>query len=128
MKTLTTCFFCLLFFCLLAGCSSDRSADLAPLDTAIFKEDKYACNGSRLAQKENLDQIKSKLVGMRDTEISNTLGGADYTELYDRGQRYYVYAIEPGIKCKNNQSPDYLRLKVRINSLGFVSEASYENR
>lgn len=54
-------------------------------------------------------------------EIKKLLGKPDEQELYNRGQRFYIYFIEPGPKCDTPTGNPQVLL-VRFSAVGIANE------
>jgi hypothetical protein len=97
------------------------------LDVAAWKDDKNGCKGNRMAQKENIETVFRELEQKREAEIMQLLGNPDYQDLFERGQKYYVYRMESNKAC-GTEREDYLRLRIRFNALGKVNEVNFSRQ
>lgn len=71
---------------------------------------------------------KSELLGNGQTQIKEWLGNPDQHQLYKRNQKFFIYYLEPGPSCKNNDPKNqYNRLEIRFNALGKVNEITVYN-
>lgn len=80
-----------------------------------------------MAQKQNMEAIFAELMHQREAEILQLLGSPDYQDLFQRGQKYYVYRVESNPSCGTN-NPNYLRLRIRFDALGRVNEIQFSQQ
>ena len=93
-----------------------------------WRADALACKDERKKLLQEFEKIKNNLRGISEKELQKLLGKPEATSLTDQSERMYIYYIEPGIQCE--QKTRYSgsnKLLVRISSLGWVTEFSYEN-
>ncbi|MBB6610102.1 hypothetical protein H7F15_03545 [Pontibacter sp. Tf4] len=111
--------------CLLTvACSTPES--LKGFDSDSWKADKNACKGERGNLTPEFEKIRKELYGKKEYVVRNVLGKPDKEDLLKRSQRIYYYYLEPGSQCTDATTlSDAFRAEVRINSLGKVSEITY---
>lgn len=117
----------LLSLLLLCCFSCSEKKTLPGFDSQAWKNDPRACKAVRLQLLPELQKVRLQLIGLKERELVGILGRPDAEQLFERSQKYYFYYIEPGSQCEvKNQLSDANRLKVRFNSLNYVSEATFE--
>jgi hypothetical protein len=115
-----------LFLIMLQSCYTPES--LRSFDSETWKADRYACDGKREKLIPEFEKIRKELYGKKEYIIRNLLGKPDKENLLERSQRIYYYYLEPGTQCQDPQTlSDVTRAEVRINSLGKVSEITYNH-
>jgi hypothetical protein len=112
-----------LLLVLLLSCSSAPTLD--NFDATLWKSDQYGCQGHRVKIYSSLKAQKSKLFGLDEMEIVETLGNPDKNELSKRNQKFYYYFLEPSEKCES-PSISAKRLVLRFNAVGLVKEVNEE--
>jgi hypothetical protein len=118
-KFLLVSCFSLLF---LSTCSSP-SEDFN-FDSDTWKKDLNGCQGQRLKQQKQVEDMRLDLVGLKEYKIRQLLGKPDLEELMERSQKIYIYFIAPGPKCQAQAAPKKVALTVRLDALGNVREAN----
>ncbi len=97
-------------------------------DSEAWKTDALACKNERNSLLPGLDSMKEQLRGVSEKDLQKLLGKPEATSLTDQSERIYIYYIEPGSQCQqNNGLSEANKLMVRISSLGWVTELNYEN-
>ena len=115
-----------LLFLMFQSCQTPES--LRGFDSDTWKADRYACNGEREKLIPAFEKIRKELYGKKEYIVRNVLGKPDKENLLERSQRIYYYYLEPGSQCQDPQTlSDVIRAEVRINSLGKVSEITYNH-
>ncbi len=116
-------FLLLLLLLFSIGCNRKKKKNdrLQQLESALWINDKNGCNGERLRMKNQLLSLKHNMRGFKASKIESYLGKPDAQELYNRGQRYYIYFMEPGPKCDNAKEKP-LALFVRFSAVGIATE------
>ena len=106
-----------------SGCSrkKKKANRLEKLETEVWINDKNGCTGDRMEMKNQLLALKHNMRGMKFGDIESYLGKPDGQELYNRNQKYYIYYIEPGPKCKNAIESTQA-LFVRFSAVGIANE------
>lgn len=110
-------------FCLL-GCGKGAPS-LDNFDSSVWKSDRYACRGERSRLYASLSLQKSKLLGLNEMEVVETLGKPDQNELSKRNQKFYYYFLSASTKCAS-PDPKARRLVLRFNATGLVKEVGEE--
>ncbi|WP_181305377.1 hypothetical protein [Rufibacter sp. XAAS-G3-1] len=127
-KTMTT-FLCCFFFVASFSCSS--SENNLGLDSKAWKNDLNGCKGERLKLRSQVEELRLKLVGLKEWNIRKLLGKPDAEELMERSQKIYIYYITPGPKCAaapaGQTSSITEALTVRMDALGTVREVNIFN-
>lgn len=112
--------------CTLLACGTPES--LKGFDSETWKADRNACNGQRTNLTSEFEKIRKELYGKKEYLVRNLLGKPDKEDLLARSQRIYYYYLVPGEQCKDSSVlTDALRAEIRINSLGKVSEITYNH-
>lgn len=115
-----------LFICItLLSCR--EATRLEGFDSEKWKSDRYACKGIRSEMQPAVDSIRRQFYGLEEKDVSDILGKADSEQLMARGQRQFLYYLEPGSQCEQTgrRLSEANRLEIRFNSLNKVSEVSY---
>ncbi len=124
-KTVHKVFLVLFLFLIFTqtGCSlkKKKTTRLQNFDSELWIQDKNGCSGDRNKLKDNLLALKHNMRGLKTNDIESYLGKPDAQELYDRGQRYYIYFIEPGPKCDSAKNKPQA-LFVRFSAIGVANE------
>lgn len=108
----------------ITSCTTPES--LQNFDSETWKEDRYGCGGKRGELADDFEEIRKELYGKKEYVLRNLLGKPDSEELLERSQRIYFYFLEPGTHCTDRSAlSEAKRVEVRINSLGKVSEITY---
>lgn len=111
---------------LLFACGTPES--LQGFDSDTWKADKNACKGDREKLTQEFEKIRKELYGKKEYVVRNVLGKPDKENLLERSQRIYYYYLEAGDQCQDaSLLSDANRAEVRINSLGKVSEVTYNH-
>jgi hypothetical protein len=110
--------------CLL-GCT--QTPDIPGFDEAAFRQDTGGCEGIRNEMKEQTFAIEDELKGLSQRQVMNVLGRPDRQELASRGQKSFVYYIEPSSDCEQNHTTAPLTMYVRFSALDAVTEISFEH-
>jgi len=108
---------------LLGNCTNRKKKirKLENFDSELWIADKNGCEGIRMKLKDQLLASKHFMRGLRSEQIQEYLGKPDAQELYSRSQRYYIYFLQPGPKCKNpSENPQ--ALFVRFSAVGIANE------
>lgn len=114
----------LLVLPLLLGCS--EPARIPGFDSDAWQQDKKGCNGTRNQLATDFEKIRRELYGKSEGDIKAILGRPDGEQLMSRGQRVFLYYLEPGSQCKQaNKLSHANRAEVRFNALNHVSEITY---
>jgi hypothetical protein len=113
----------LLLALILLSCSKPLpSLDGINLDE--WKDDKFGCNGKRMAMSTIMLAQKEKLLSLDETQIIKLLGKPDVNELYKRNEKFYRYYLTNGPECAANKAPQYMNL--RFNAMGLMKEVVVE--
>lgn len=107
------------------GCAS--TPDIPGFDEAAFRQDAGGCEGIRNGMKEQVFAIEDELKGLSQRQVMNVLGRPDKHELASRGQKSFVYYIEPSSDCGQNHTTAPLTMYIRFSALDAVTEVSFEN-
>lgn len=111
------------FFLIHTGCNRKKKKTnrLQKFESALWIEDRNGCNGDRMHLKDNLLSQKHNMRGLKTGVIESYLGKPDAQELSERGQRYYIYFMEPGPKCDDTiENPQ--ALFIRFSAVGIATE------
>ncbi|PIB35162.1 hypothetical protein BFP72_07000 [Reichenbachiella sp. 5M10] len=106
-----------IFFIALQSCTKSKKTQIENIDSTLWKKDLENCGSYRALIVGDLDSLNSSLLSLTEEQTIDVLGAPNQTLLYERGQKFYEYKINCDLHKNINQ---YLRL--RINSLGYVSE------
>ena len=110
---------------ILWGCTS--TPDIPGFHEAAFRQDAGGCEGIRNGMKEQIFAIEDELKGLGQRQVMNVLGRPDKHELAPRGQKSFMYYIEPSPECEQNSTTAPLTMYVRFSALDAVTEVSFEN-
>lgn len=110
----------LLSICACVSCGNPLPT-LENFDSAVWKDDRNGCKGSRREMAASLEQQKGKLLALKEMQIVSLLGRPDGNELYERNQKFYYYNLTAGTACAS-QDPTRLKLEVRFNAMGVAKE------
>lgn len=116
----------LLFAFLFGSCTKDLP-QLKGINLIIWKDDRNACSGKRLAMMGSLEMEKTKLIALSEMEIISLLGKPDQNELYKRNQKFYTYFVQPAAACNTGNTDHPKRLVIRFNAMGLAKEVSIES-
>jgi hypothetical protein len=95
-------------------------------DSSAWQQDKNGCQEKRSQMISDFDGIRRELYGRPESEIKDILGKPDAEQLMRRGQRVFIYYLEPGAHCnERNKLSEANRAEVRFNALHKVSEITY---
>jgi hypothetical protein len=109
---------------LLLSCS--EPARIPGFDSDAWQQDKKGCNGTRTQLVTDFEKIRRELYGKSEDDIKAILGKPDGEQLMSRGQRVFLYYLEPGTQCEQaNKLSNANRAEVRFNALNYVSEITY---
>lgn len=110
--------------CVVLSCS--QKASIAGFDSDNWKKDKKGCQAQRSTLLHDFDTIRLALYGKPENDIKDILGKPDAEQLMRRGQRVFIYYLEPGSQCsERNKLSEANRIEVRFNALQKVSEITY---
>ena len=101
---------------------------LPTLDTVNvmdWKNDKFGCNGSRLAMKAAMTTQKDKLLSLTETDLIELIGKADETELYKRSEKFYKYYFNGGPSCTKDSIRTSTMI-IRFNAMNLAKEVVIE--
>lgn len=107
-----------------SACGRDEIT-LKNFDDKKWREDRFACSGSRAALSSLLMGQKEKILAHDEFDIVKVLGKPDENELYKRNEKFYYYYIEPSSKCNNSASTPK-KLIIRFNAVGLAKEMLIE--
>lgn len=114
----------LLVFPLFVSCSDP--ARIPGFDSEAWQQDRKACKGTRSRLQADFETIRLDLYGKSEEDIKDILGKPDAEQLMSRGQRLFLYYLEPGSQCDQaNKLSSANRAEVRFNALHNVSEITY---
>ncbi|PVY40827.1 hypothetical protein C8E01_106169 [Pontibacter virosus] len=106
------------------GCADP--ARISGFDSEKWQQDKKGCKGHRSTMVQDFDAIRRDLYGRPEAEVKDILGKPDAEQLMRRGQRVFIYYLEPGSHCnERNKLSEANRAEVRFNALSKVSEITY---
>jgi hypothetical protein len=94
------------------------------INLSDWKNDKFGCNGARLAMSANMISQKDKLLSLTESQIVKLLGKPDVNELYKRNEKFYRYYLTNGPSCETKETPQYMNL--RFNAMGLMKEVVVE--
>jgi hypothetical protein len=121
MKNLICICFISSFFFTIA--CNDAKIDTQGFDLQTWKNDKKGCQNKRVALLVDFEQkIKPKLEGLREIQVNNLLGKADFSLLAERNQKFYRYYLEEGEQCGKNKKARYIN--IRFSAINVVNEVS----
>ncbi len=110
---------------LMSLCACQDIPNLEGFDQAIWKNDKLGCTSEREKYIPVILKNKERLIGLGQNQILALLGKPDFSELYQRGQRYYIYYYAKDKPCKD-ETPDIHQdkkvLKIRFSALDAITE------
>lgn len=109
---------------LFLACS--EPARLDGFDSTKWKQDKKGCQNQRSQMIADFEGIRRDLYGRPEADIKDILGKPDAEQLMRRGQRVFIYYLEPGAHCsERNKLSEANRAEVRFSALSKVSEITY---
>jgi hypothetical protein len=105
------------------GCANKKKKirKLENFNSETWMSDKNGCTGARMELKDNLLKSKHFMRGLKTEQIEDYLGKPDAQDLRSRGQRYYIYFLDPGPKCENAREHPQA-LFVRFSAVGIANE------
>ena len=104
----------------LSACNN-ANIDTEGFDLASWKNDKKGCQNKRITLLADFEKkIKPKLEGLREIQVANLLGKADFALLAERNQKFYRYYLEEGEQCGKNKQARYIN--IRFNATNMVNE------
>ncbi|MFD2201125.1 hypothetical protein [Shivajiella indica] len=113
----------ILFFSLVMACSS--KVEVRGVNLSNWKKDRNGCLGLRANDLENFRAVKNDLLGKDNQALIKTFGRPDKVELADRSQTFFIYFIEPGPGCGNeNIEEEPMKVIFRLNAISRVSEVT----
>ena len=108
--------------------SCGRALPKGDFNSEAWKADPLACKAERLKLIPGFETIKDKLRGVSEKDLQKVLGKPEITSLTEQSERNYIYFLEPGAQCQDKTTVSGAnKLIVRISSLGWVTELTYEN-
>ena len=96
----------------LVSCSG--KVELANIDLENWKNDRNGCLGLRLEDLEEFREIKNDLLGKDNQALIKTFGRPDKVELADRSQTFFIYFLEAGPACINEDKKKNLKAIFRL--------------
>ncbi len=109
-------------FLFLMACN-EANIDTEGFDLETWKNDKKGCQSKRVALLSDFEQkVKPKLEGLREIQVSNLLGKADFSLLAERNQKFYRYYLEEGEQCGKNKKARYIN--IRFSAINVVNEVT----
>jgi hypothetical protein len=106
------------------SCNSEKK--LENFNSDLWKNDPKACLSFRVNIAPSLLEQRANLLGWSDAELVKVLGKPDQTDLQNRGQKYYLYFIEPGSQCSDIYPTIGKKIKIRFSALNLVNEVFVE--
>lgn len=108
--------------------SCGRPLPKGDFDSAAWKADPLACKDKRVKLIPGFETIKDNLRGVSEKDLQLVLGKPELTSLTEQSERNYIYFLEPGSQCQDKtKTSSANKLIIRISSLGWVTELTYEN-
>lgn len=109
-----------------SGCI-EKKVDLGTFDVQKFKTDRGGCNGKRVEMINDLKGVQSRLLGLSQNQIFETLGRYDFQILDRRNQKYFVYYLEKGPHCEQIQNPTKAQsMALKFNAVSLVKEVTFQ--
>lgn len=109
----------------LASCSAPPDR-LGKLDLVKWRQDRGGCQGVRTGQIEDFKSVREELKGKMVNDIHKILGRPDINQLADRNQKFYIYFLEPGAHCQEQQKSTARTVALRIGAIGVVTEITFQ--
>ena len=109
----------------LGSCGGANYSQEAAFDLDVWKNDAMGCKSERMAQVADFEEVRGFLEGKSELDIRKILGRPDKVELMDRSQKFYLYFLEKGRQCYENEDYEGKEgkyLYVRFTSLNEVNE------
>ena len=116
------CNLTLTFLLLLPLLRCHQVPQIEGFDSSGWVQDKNGCQGLRLNLEETLWTNRVKLMDIPESQIIELLGKPNYTELYVRNQKFFVYYIGASAECAGSNPPR--SLWIRFDALNYSSEIS----
>ncbi len=120
MKYVTLLF---LTFLILQSCTTNP--DTGNLDTDAWKKDRDGCMGKRAEVLDDFMAVKENFKNVTENEVRALLGLPDAINLYDRGQKFLIYHIDPSEKC-DQTTDQHRKIVIRISSIHTVKGITLE--
>lgn len=112
----------------LSACST-KQPNLNGFDLDKWKSDRKGCQGTRLAMKEALFNLKPELKGVSQNDFFKLFGRPDGQILDERNRKIYIYYLEDGEQCKNDrlQSPSTAEtVAIYFSAVSLVTEVTFQ--
>lgn len=117
-----SCILLCIFVYLVSSCNN-ADIDTEGFDLQTWKNDKKGCQNKRINLLADFEQkIKPKLEGLREIQVANLLGKADFALLAERNQKFYRYYLEEGEQCGKIKQARYIN--IRFNATNMVNEVT----
>ncbi|MFT5914798.1 MAG: hypothetical protein ACJAWV_000788 [Flammeovirgaceae bacterium] len=89
-----------------------------------WKSDPFGCQSKRVDMLESIKKATENLKRMGDADVRRLFGRPDKTELFSRSQKFYLYYIEEGKQCEEEDTTTGRGriLEISLDALGRLHE------
>ncbi len=89
-----------------------------------WKSDEFGCQNKRVEMLESIKKATENLKLMGDSDVRRLFGRPDKTELFSRSQKFYLYYIEEGKQCEEEDATEGRGriLEISLDALGRLHE------
>ena len=89
-----------------------------------WKSDEFGCQNKRVKMLESVKEATENLKLMGDADVRRLFGRPDKTELFSRSQKFYLYYIEEGKQCEEEDTTTGRGriLEISLDALGRLHE------
>ena len=112
--------FILLLFSIVFATGCFYNSSITGIDLEEWKKDKMGCLGKREYFLDTLMAQKESLKRFYERDITYILGRPDKQELYNRGQKIFIYYVPSANKCSSQKKT--ITLEIKFNSVGLTNE------
>ena len=119
----------ILFVSLFLLSCSETERDFKNFDFEKWKSDRNGCKGTRMTQKEAINQLTETIKGMSQNEFLRTFGRPDAQMLNERNIKSYVYYLESGTQCNTEKittPTQAASVAIRFNAVSLAIEVSFQ--
>lgn len=101
-----------------ANSCSISQKEFTKIDSNSWKSDTSGCSGYRLDNYNEVIDEKDVILGLNESQLKSLLGAPNQINLYNRGQKFFVYYVE----CHDPSSSSTKSIRIRFSAIGFASE------
>ena len=125
MRNFKIIFASLVLISILSSCNSGLSERIGGnFDEDKWKADSWGCNNQRIQMLEAIQLADENVKLLADADIRQLFGRPDKIELSSRSQKFYLYYLEQGQQCQDEEaiSGAGRALEVSLDALGRLHE------